>query len=64
MFYNYQLEIADFCNIPVGNVKKLVSNFFGKEKYVLHYENFQLFLRLGLKVEKYILHYNSINHND
>ena len=30
-------------------LKKLVSNFFDKESYVLHYENLQLYLRLGLK---------------
>ena len=27
-------------------------NFFDKEKYALHYENFQLYLRLGLKFLK------------
>ena len=27
-------------------------NFFGEEKYVLHYENLQLYLRLGLKQKK------------
>ena len=27
-------------------------NFFGEEKYVLHYENLQLYLRLGLKPKK------------
>ena len=37
----YQLKIADLYNIPTGNVKKLVPNFFNKEKYVLHYENLQ-----------------------
>ena len=31
--------IADIYNIPVGNVKKLVSNFFDKELYVLHHKN-------------------------
>ena len=36
---NYQLKIADFYNIPVGNVKILVLKFFGKEKYVFYYEN-------------------------
>ena len=39
MLFNYQLEIADFCNISFGNVKKLVPNFFDKEKHVIHYEN-------------------------
>ena len=28
----YQLKIADLCNIPIGNVKRLVPNFFDKEK--------------------------------
>ena len=37
----YQLKITDLYNIPTGNVKKLVPNFFNKEKYVLHYENLQ-----------------------
>ena len=38
--------------IPIGNFKKLVPNFFDKEKYVIHYENLQLYLRLGLKLQK------------
>ena len=54
MLCNYQLRIADICNISIDNVKKLVSNFFDKEKYVLHYENLQLYLRLGLRLKKYI----------
>ena len=33
-------------------LKKLVSNCFGKEKYVLPYENLQLYWRLGLKPKK------------
>ena len=33
MFFIYKLKISEFYNIPVGNVKKLVPNFFGKEKY-------------------------------
>ena len=31
MLYDYQLKIADLYNIPIGNVKKLVPNFFDKE---------------------------------
>ena len=27
-------------------------NFFDKEKYMIHYENFKLYLRLGLKLKK------------
>ena len=39
--------ISDFDTISTGNVKKLVLNFFDKEKYVLHYQNLQRYLRLG-----------------
>ena len=52
MLSNFQLKIADLYNIPNGNVKKLEPNFFNKEKYVIHYENFQIYLRLGLKLKK------------
>ena len=40
--------------------KKLLPNFFDNEKYVLHYENLQLYLRLGLKLKKryHILEFN------
>ena len=31
----YQLRIVDLYNIPIGNYKKLVPNFFDKEKNVL-----------------------------
>ena len=54
MLSNYQLKIADLYNIPIGNVKKLMTNFFGKRKirYVINYEILQLYLRLGLKLKK------------
>ena len=48
----YQLKIADLYNISIGNVKKLVPNLFDKEKYVIHYENLKLYLRLGLELKK------------
>ena len=51
MLSEHQLKIADLYNIPTGNVKKLVPKFFDKEKYVLHYENLQLYLRLLLKLK-------------
>ena len=54
MLSEYQLKIADLYNIPIGNVKKLMPNFFDKEKYVIHYENLQLYLSLGLKRKKKI----------
>ena len=39
----YQLKIADLHNISIGNVKKLVPNFFDKKKHGIHYENSQLY---------------------
>ena len=55
MLSEYQLKIADLFNIPIGIVKKLVPNFFDKEKYVLHYENLKFYLRLGLKLKKTLM---------
>ena len=52
MFSSYQLKIFDLYNIAIGNGKKLVPNLFDKEKYVLHYENLQRYLRLELKLKK------------
>ena len=46
MLFKYQIWIADFHNIPFDNVKKLVLNFFFNEKYVHHYENLQLEIRI------------------
>ena len=56
MLCEYQLKIADKYDIPVGNVKELVLNFFDKEKYVLHYEKLQLYLKVGSKRRKYIIY--------
>ena len=52
MLSEYQLRITDLQNISIGNVKKLVPNFFDDEKYVIHYENVNLCFRLGLKLKK------------
>ena len=49
--------IPDFHNILLSNVKKLVPRFFDKERYVVHYENLQRYLRLGLKVKKKYIAY-------
>ena len=46
MLSEYQLKIADLCNIPIRNIKKLVSNIFDKGKYVLHYDKWQFYFRL------------------
>ena len=29
--------VTDLCNTPIADVRKLLSQFFDKEKYVLHY---------------------------
>ena len=62
MLYEYQLKIADLYNIPIDNVKKLVPDFFDEEKYVLHYENLQLYVKLGLKLKKtnHVLEFNHL----
>ena len=52
MLSNYLPKITHFYNILISNVKKLVQNLFDKEKYVLHYENLQLYLTLGLRQKK------------
>ena len=46
MLFDYQLKIADHHDIPIGNANKLVPKFFDKEKYVIHYENLRLYLRV------------------
>ena len=62
MLSEYQLKVTDLYNIPTGNVKKLVTNFFEEGKYVIHYKNLQVFLRLGLKLKKIhrILEFNQL----
>ena len=57
MLSENQYKIADLYNIPIGNVKKLVPSLFDKEKYVVHYENVKLYLRIGLKLKKKIIAY-------
>ena len=52
MLFGYQLKITGLYIIPNGNVKILVPKFFGKEKYVIHYESTKLYLRLRLKLKK------------
>ena len=52
MMSEYQLKISDLYNIPIGNVEKLVPSLLDKEKYVIHSENLQLHLRIGLKLKK------------
>ena len=51
MLSKYHWITSDSYNIPIGNPIKLGPNIFLKEKYVLLYENLQLYLRLGLKLK-------------
>ena len=53
MLSEYQLKIADLCNIPIGNVKKLVPNFLIKKSMCFVMKGY-IYLRLGLKLKKYI----------
>ena len=48
----YQLKIADQYNIPILNIKKMVPNFFDKDKYVIHCEKLKLYVRLGFKLKQ------------
>ena len=53
MLFEYQLKTADLYNIWNGTGKTLARNYFDEEKYVLHYENLQLYFRLRLKLKKH-----------
>ena len=51
--------LSDYCKknlegekMKIGSVKKLIPNLYNKEKYVLHYRNLQLYLKLGMKLTK------------
>ena len=61
MLSEYKLKIADLYNIPIGNGRTLMPNFFDTEKYVLHYENSHLSLRLRLKLKKWLKLYIEFN---
>ena len=60
MLFSHQLKFAHLYNFPISNVIKLVPNFFHKVNYVLHYENLQVYLRLGMKLKKYIAYQDLI----
>ena len=55
--------MADDCNIPIGNVIKVVLKFFDEEKCIFHYENLQFYLMLCLKLKKKIHCVLEFNHN-
>ena len=49
ILYVYQLMISNCYDVPIGNVQKLASNLFDKEKYVLYYK---LQLQVRIKTKK------------
>ena len=44
-------------------IKKLILNLGNKNKFVLHYRNFQLYLSLGMKLTKIHRILNSLTQN-
>ena len=52
MLSTYCKEIAEKFNMSSGLVHKLIPTLGGKEKYVLHHRNLQLYLDLGMKLKK------------
>ena len=50
MLSTYCKNIADKCDIKVGDVKKIIPNYSNKTKYVLYYRNLQMNLSLGMKL--------------
>ena len=52
MLSDYSREILGREGMTIGKVEKLIPNLRHKEKYVLHYRNLQLYLKLGLKLKK------------
>ena len=50
MLSKYCSDIANKYGIKVGGVHKLVPNLGNKSKYVLHYQNLQLYLSFRIKL--------------
>ena len=55
--------IADFYNIPIGNAKKLLPNFFMKKSMRFIMKTYNLQLKIRIEAKKYIRYYNSVKHN-
>ena len=58
MLSDYSRKILDREGMTIGKVEKLIPNLKDKEKYVLHHQNLNLYLRLGLKLKKFIVLWN------
>ena len=54
MLSNCCKETANKHNVSIFGVKKPVHGLGCKDKYVLHYQNFQLYLQLARRLEKII----------
>ena len=52
MLSDYCKQIRNKYNISIGQVLQLIPTLSNKDKYVLHYRNWQLYMDLGLKVTK------------
>ena len=52
MLSDYAKKMKEEHSISSGKVPKLVTTLYDKEKYVLHYQNLKLYLKLGLKIRK------------
>ena len=52
MLSDYCREILEREGMKIGEVQKLIPNLMDKEKYVLHYRNLQLYLKLRMKLKK------------
>ena len=52
LLLKYCSDIAKKYGIKVGGVNKLVPNLGNKNKYIVYYRNFQLYLSCGMKLTK------------
>ena len=52
MLSPYCRELKDKFNISTGNVEKLISNLYDKEKYVIYEDTLHKYIELGLKVKQ------------
>ena len=48
MLSEHKIKIADWYNVAIGKTKNFAPNLVDKEKYVIHYENSQLYLNFTL----------------